>query len=329
MEREKMGLWENQRREELLDGDSIGTPGADIAKLEVPSWYDEKKFNRAKELYRDYFAGINFGHFCGLLLSFYFTKNIKTLMSTGESSTKNSLFHRYLMTVRHVQKWYEGDVWDANDYAHRSLSIVRSMHARVGKKMAALNDGVVYVSQWDMAVTQWAFIGPIVMFRSLVGIHGWTDDDYDAILHFWRTIGYLLGIEDKYNLCQGSYSQVLAACEKLLHKDYKPLVEKADPISVSMAKNVTEAMSMMDQLFTWPALATYIHELVDLPCPVDMGIIDNICYSLMHFVMTYLIQFDRVRVFMNDFTRWKLKAAERKDLQLMEKERPAGTVLAG
>ncbi|CAL1270237.1 unnamed protein product, partial [Larinioides sclopetarius] len=61
---------------------------------------------------------INFGYFCGLLLCFYFTKTTKTLMSTGESSTKNSLFHRYLMTVRHVQKWSEGDVWDANDSAH-------------------------------------------------------------------------------------------------------------------------------------------------------------------------------------------------------------------
>ncbi|GBN45136.1 hypothetical protein AVEN_14155-1 [Araneus ventricosus] len=50
---EKTGLWENKQRKELLDGYSVGNPRADMAKLNVPSWYDEKKINRAKELFRD------------------------------------------------------------------------------------------------------------------------------------------------------------------------------------------------------------------------------------------------------------------------------------
>ncbi|GBN44102.1 hypothetical protein AVEN_29726-1 [Araneus ventricosus] len=263
--------------------------------------------------------GFNFAYFCGVLLSFYFSKTTKTFMFTGESSTKNKLFHRYLTTTRYVQKWYEGDVWDVNDSAQRTLSIVRSMHTRVTKKMTCLNDGGVYISQWDMVLGQWAFVGPIVLFRSLVGLHGWTNDDYDAILHFWRTIGYLLGIEDKLNLRHGSYNQVVTSCKKLLHKDYKQGVEKVDPISVAMEKNVTEAMSMVEPSYTWPALATYIYELVGLPCPVDMCIIDKICYSLIHFMMTYLIKFHRFRICENKLTRWKINSVERKDLQLMEK----------
>ncbi|GFY44299.1 DUF2236 domain-containing protein [Trichonephila inaurata madagascariensis] len=238
MESEKNGVWERKRLEELRDGDSVTTPGGDISKQEIPEWFDEQKFQRAKEIYRDHFAAINFGHLCGLLLSFYFTKNIKALLSTGESCSKNSLFHRYLMTIRHIQKWYEGNVWDVNDPAHRSISIVRSMHARVGQKMAALNDGIVYVSQWDMAITQWAFVGPIVLFRSRVGLHGCSDEDYDAVIHFWRTIGYLLGIEDKYNLCHGTYDQVVKACERVLHKEYKVRMIEADPLSVRMGKSV-------------------------------------------------------------------------------------------
>ncbi|GBM81622.1 hypothetical protein AVEN_82350-1 [Araneus ventricosus] len=230
------------------------------------------------------------------------------------------LFHRNLKGTKCVQKWYEEDVWDVNDSAHQTLTIARSMHATVGKKMAALNDDVVYISQWDMVLGQWAFVGPIVLCPSLVGLHGWTNDDYGAILHFWRTIGYLLGIEDKYNMCQGSYNQVRTACEKMLHKEYKPVLEKADPISVALAKNSTKAMSMVIPLYTWPAFAAYIYKLVGLPCPVEMGIFDNICYSLIHFMMTFLIKFDTVRVCVNKLTRWKLKAAERKNLQLMEKK---------
>ncbi|GBN72005.1 hypothetical protein AVEN_181434-1 [Araneus ventricosus] len=220
-------------------------------------------------------------------------------MFTGESSTKNKLFHRYLTTTRYVQKWYEGDVWDVNDGAQRTLSIVRSMHTRVATKMSKrcrrLYISVGYGSESKV------FCSTIVLFRSLVGLHGWTNDDNDAILHFWRTIGYLLGIEYKLNLCHGSYNQVVTPCEKLLHKDYKPVVEKVDSISVAMAKNITEAMSMVEPSYTWPALATYIYELVGLPCPVDMCIIDKICYSLIYFMMTYLIKFHRICV--NKLTR--------------------------
>ncbi|GBM81614.1 hypothetical protein AVEN_82344-1 [Araneus ventricosus] len=56
MEGRKKGLLENKRQKELLDDYSVGNPRAHIAKLSVPSWYDEKKFNRAKELYRDNFT---------------------------------------------------------------------------------------------------------------------------------------------------------------------------------------------------------------------------------------------------------------------------------
>ncbi|GFU56867.1 DUF2236 domain-containing protein [Trichonephila clavipes] len=281
----------------------------------MPAKFQVCEYNSSGDLVK---SEINFGHLCGLLLSFYFTKNIKTLLSTGESGTKNSLFHRYLMTIRHIQKWYEGNVWDVNDPAHRSISIVRSMHARVGQKMAALNDGIVYVSQWDMAVTQWAFVGPLVLFRSRVGLHGCSDEDYDAVIHFWRTIGYLLGIEDKYNLCHGTYDQVLKACERVLHKEYKVRIIEADPLSVRMGKSVVEAMHMMDELLTWPSLSTYIHELADIPCPDTMGLVDWICHNLMRFMILYVLKVERCRLMFNDLVRWRLDKADQKDLELMK-----------
>lgn len=261
---------------------------------------------------------MNFSHLCGLLLSFYFSKNVKTLRSTGESETKFNLFHRYLATIRHVQKWYEGDVWDPKDSAHKSLAKVRSMHSRVANKMAALNDGIVYVSQWDMAVTQWAFVGPMVLFRSKVGLHSCTEEQYESLIHFWRVIGYLLGIEDQYNLCTGDYEQVVAACKSLLDKEYKDHVVIADPSSVSMGKNVIAAMSMIDPLLTWPSMSNYIHELVGVPCPETMGYTDWLFNSLMKFMMVFVLQFPFPRAVFNDFTRWRLNMADKQDLEFSE-----------
>ncbi|KFM80476.1 hypothetical protein X975_09063, partial [Stegodyphus mimosarum] len=321
MESEKSETWENKRLEELREGDIVVTPGGDISKQEVPHWYDAKQFNRAKKVYKDYFASVNFSHLCGLLLSFYFSKNIKILLSTGESSSKTALLHRYLMTIRHIQKWYEGDVWDVNDPAHRSLATVRSMHARVAKRMAARNDGVVYVSQWDMAVTQWAFVGPMVLFKSRVGLHGCSDEDYKALIHFWRVIGYLLGIEDKYNLCDGNYEQIVSACQNLLEKEYKVRMSNPDPTSVNMAKNVVAAMSLIQDFLTWESMANYIHDLVDLPCPESMCLVDYVCHYFMRFMMLYVIQNDTARSLFNGFTRWKLDMAEKKDMELQKSKK--------
>lgn len=46
----------NDRLEQLREGDYIVTEGADISCIDVPQWYDEKLFNKAKQVYKDYFA---------------------------------------------------------------------------------------------------------------------------------------------------------------------------------------------------------------------------------------------------------------------------------
>lgn len=264
---------------------------------------------------------MNFSHLCGLLLSFYFTKNIKTLKSTGESDSKHNLFHRYLQTIRHTQKWYEGDVWDPKDPAHKSLALVRSMHAKVANKMEKLNDGIVYVSQWDMAVTQWAFVGTIVLFRSKVGLHSCTEEQYESLIHFWRVIGYLLGIEDQYNLCTGDYEQVVAACRTLMEKEYRDRVAIADPTSVDMCKSVSSALNLIDPIITWDSMANYIHELVGVPCPVSLNYYDWICHWMTKFIMQFVLQIPSVRALFNDFMRWRLDMADKRDIEFKQSKK--------
>lgn len=54
----------------------------------------------------------------------------------------------------------------------------------------------VRVSQKDMSLTQFGFIGLILLKKKELGIVG-TKEDEMALVHFWRTIGYMLGIHDK------------------------------------------------------------------------------------------------------------------------------------
>lgn len=52
------------------------------------------------------------------------------------------------------------------------------------------------VSQKDMALTQFGFIGLMLLKKKELAIVG-TEEDERSIVHFWRTIGYFLGIQDK------------------------------------------------------------------------------------------------------------------------------------
>ncbi|CAG0883710.1 unnamed protein product [Darwinula stevensoni] len=63
------------------------------------------------------------------------------------------------------------------------------------------------LSQFDLALTQMGFFGAPLLYPHRVGIHGATERDWEGFIMFWRTMGYLLGIDDKYNLCQDTVAE--------------------------------------------------------------------------------------------------------------------------
>lgn len=57
--------------------------------------------------------------------------------------------------------------------------------------------GLNRISQKDMAVTQVGFIGFTLTRSKCLGIFGATEDELKGFIHFWRVIGYILGIDDR------------------------------------------------------------------------------------------------------------------------------------
>ena len=58
-----------------------------------------------------------------------------------------------------------------------------------------------YISQYDMAITQWSFMALPILFPKKLGIRGTKEEDFIGFIHLWAVIGYLLGIQDNYNIC--------------------------------------------------------------------------------------------------------------------------------
>lgn len=64
----------------------------------------------------------------------------------------------------------------------------------------------------------------IAIKPELLGIQT-SDEDLEAFIHFWRVIGYMIGLDDKYNLCTDSWSTTKPRLEAMLSHVYQPSLE--------------------------------------------------------------------------------------------------------
>lgn len=131
------------------------------------------------------------------------------LLFTKKSENVCALFTRYLDTLLHVRHWHTTDIFDPLTAGYKSLVSVRSMHRHISKVMnttagehsnpskIAPN---VWVSQYDMVVTQWAFYGLQLMYPSACGLYHVTDNELYEIVYCWRVISYFIGIDDRFSL---------------------------------------------------------------------------------------------------------------------------------
>lgn len=53
------------------------------------------------------------------------------------------------------------------------------------------------ITQLELACTVFGFIGFAIVRPEAFGMTTLTDSDLESLIHFWKVIGYLLGVEDR------------------------------------------------------------------------------------------------------------------------------------
>lgn len=191
------------------DGDSDLDPRA------IPDWMDMERFRRGQELFRRHVAAMSFALHCSLTVGFVIVRLLDPLVFTRRSDTPSKALLRYVETFVHVVLWHVDDVWDESTLGHRSVQYVRKMHGSVRRAMNARDiDSQRNLSQYDMGVVQAGFFAAVVMYPRQFGVRA-TARELDDYVFFWRGIGYLLGIEDEYNVCSGGYEESKALCREI------------------------------------------------------------------------------------------------------------------
>ena len=170
---------------------------------------------------------------------------------------------RYLRTLNHVVQWYKLSKEDRL----KSLKKVRSIHAAVAK------DNVM--TQYDMVVTQWAFIAPAFLKYAHIGMDVVSLEELDGIRYIFYIVGQALGIEEEYNLCRHDLHQTTELMELILKNDIKHSLktESENELSQEMSSNLLLAIEMINPYLKPASFKYWSFQLLE--CPLHSDTIKN------------------------------------------------------
>lgn len=124
-----------------------------------------------------------------------------------------------------------------------------------------------YLSQWDMVFTQYNFMGIIVNHPQKVGAWWVTEGELEGLIHFWRGIGWLLGIEDRYNFCSGTLAETRALCTEMERQVIQPKMAAADWNYEHMCSSLIVGMNKMIVGLSLPAMLRFLADVLGLRVP--------------------------------------------------------------
>ncbi|XP_018045734.1 PREDICTED: uncharacterized protein LOC108685459 [Atta colombica] len=188
-------------------------------KPEIPPFYDEKKFQLGQQAFHNNIFSMMIAKLCGLVSLLAISTILDVVMFTKKSGTPCLAYRRYAETVLHTCVWHEKDPNGKPNEFLESLKIVRRKHCVAFRR--STKAGVHKPTQLDMALAQFGFIGYIIVCEKYVGISV-TPEEMEGVVHLWRVIGSMLGMDDKFNICAGTVEETRALCQRILEEVFVP-----------------------------------------------------------------------------------------------------------
>ncbi|KAH8374718.1 hypothetical protein KR200_004600, partial [Drosophila serrata] len=301
----------------LIDGSQEGDSGEE---LELPPWFDEKLFRRGQNYFSEYRFVMNAGMLAGLIAVLAVPSILRVLSCTRQSSTAFTAYRRYVRTIFHTQAWYNNDISDRSSRFWTSIGAVRRAHSR--SSHACAHRGAGQITQKDLALTQFGFIGFITMGAHRIQLY---DEDFlEATSHMWRVLGHLLGIKEEYNICGRNWSESKPRLDIVMRKVYEPALENTSEDFHQMTAalinglwHINTMLSVDANIFFTKRLAcvkgyeyySFDHSNGVVRDPqqklhyYDMGWWDRFIVSYGLFIVTYLHRYAVVRWYLN-FRIW-------------------------
>ncbi|XP_012526615.1 uncharacterized protein LOC105831183 [Monomorium pharaonis] len=157
------------------------------------------------------------------------------------------------------------------------------------------------LNQADMAATQFAFVGMVLLYPQELGIHA-SDEDMEAFCHTWRCIGYLLGMEDQYNFCRGSLEEVKQRSRDFIEVWVKPYLRQVTPEWEHMLRCIVEGGRYYIGNLTFKMFILCVTSLLNIDMPhlrSTLTFSERFKLILHRFIFRYAMKLRFVRQILN------------------------------
>lgn len=140
----------------------------------------------------------------------------------------------------------------------------------------------------------------------------WDENELDCVLHFWRVVGFLLGIHDDYNLF--GMDNRKEVCHEILNKEMKESFKEDNRIlhSHQMSKGIIESVQAYIPLMRWPPFLKYLTKTIEEPDELPLTTSHNLIYKMMSFTLQRTITYGPTRSVLTILLKKKLKATQKR-----------------
>lgn len=160
----------------------------------------------------------------------------------------------------------------------------------------------IFLNQMEMAITQFGFVGLFILFPKKFGAHGVSDEDMNAFLYVWRCLGYILGTDDMFNLCDGDLETVRQRSRDIIHYWVKPNLREVSRDWEHMTRCIIEGIHFYIPGITYEISLLYLCSMLDIHAPrlrAALTFTQEIMYCLMNLVLFVLMRLPGVCLFFN------------------------------
>ncbi|XP_039314441.1 uncharacterized protein LOC105193804 isoform X2 [Solenopsis invicta] len=245
----------------LEDNSVIDSEATDVTSNDLPEWYNEKLYKEGQKYFKRNIMSLIAACTVGLILVFSVETILKVLVYTKRSNSICSAFKRYIETVVHAYNLCIHDSNDSKSKWYKSMNAIR-WHHKIGSKKSK-NAGIGEISQRDMVLTQYGFMGLVYVAPKSFGLCN-TLEEEEAFNHFWRVNGYMLGIFDRFNLCRKTAKETTELCQKIKNL-YAIYLTKTSPEFHQITSNVLDALWYIDITLNKDSFMAFAYELHGVP----------------------------------------------------------------
>ncbi|XP_070160410.1 uncharacterized protein [Polyergus mexicanus] len=313
-----------EKRMRIILKEGVETPmNFESVKPELPSFYDEKKFRLGQQAFYNNIFSMMIAKLCGLVSLLAISTILNVVMFTKKSGTPCLAYYRYASTILHTFIWHEKDPHGKPNEFLESLKIVRRKHCIAFKR--STEAGVHEPTQLDMALAQFGFIGYTMISGEYLGVKT-TPEELEGVVHLWRVIGSMLGMDDKFNLCTGTVEETRALCQRILEDVFVPSLAKKNDHFDEMGNvmlqslwpinfNIEPVAFMAFTFYLASSTARNNNQSIEMDTST-MPFYSWYLFNLQHFVLKYLM---RPSAWWSSFFRAIFNALMRLSIFFMEK----------